>query len=87
MTTFGILTLPVTTCSVKRSFSEMRLLKTWLRSIITDERLSSLALIHFNYDVQIPVDQLIAKWGLVKERLIHLEITEWMDEMEIEQNL
>ena len=52
-----------------------------------DERLSSVARMHFNYDVQIPFDQLIAKWGLVKESLIRLEITEWMDEMEIEQNL
>ena len=46
-----------------------------------------IAQMHFNYDVQIPFDQLIAKWGLVKERLIRLEITEWMNEMEIEQNL
>ena len=37
--------------------------------------------------VAISFYQLIAKWGHVKERLIHLETTEWMDEIQIEQNL
>ena len=41
------LTLPVTTASMERAFSEMRLLKTWLRSTISDPCLSSLALMHF----------------------------------------
>ena len=53
------LTLPVTTASVERAFSEMRLLKTWLRSTMTDSRLSSLALMHFNYDTDIPFEELI----------------------------
>lgn len=35
------LTLPVTTCSAERSFSELRLLKTFLRSTMSDERLSA----------------------------------------------
>ena len=72
------LTLPVTTCSVERSFSEMRLLKTWLRSTMTDTRLSSLALMHLQYDEEIPFKELIKKWSQVKSRLIELDITEWI---------
>ena len=72
------LTLPVTTCSVERSFSEMRLLKTWLRSTLTDTRLSSLDLMHLQYDEEIPFKELIKKWSQVKSRLIELDITEWI---------
>lgn len=44
------LTLPVTTCSCERSFSALRRLKTWLRSTMGDERLSSLALLHEDWN-------------------------------------
>lgn len=76
------LTLPVTTCSAERSFSEMRLLKTWLRSTMGDERLTSLALMHFNYNIEIPFDELIIKWSQQKNRLINLDITEWLECLE-----
>ncbi|XP_068127350.1 52 kDa repressor of the inhibitor of the protein kinase-like [Hyperolius riggenbachi] len=38
------LTLPVTTCTVERSFSTMRRVKTWLRSTMTDGQLSGLCM-------------------------------------------
>lgn len=38
-------TLPVTTCETERSNSQLKLLKTYLRSTMTEKRLSSLALI------------------------------------------
>ena len=72
------LTLPVTTCSVERSFSEMRRLKTWLRSTMTDSRLSALALMHFNYEIEIPYEELIKKWSQFKTRLITLDVNEWI---------
>ena len=75
------LTLPVTTCSVERSFSEMRLLKTWLRSSMTDERLSALALMHFNYELEIPYEKLIIKWSQLKDRLIDLDLVDWFEEV------
>ena len=40
-----VLTLPATTCSIERSFSTLRRVKTWLRSTMTDERLSALCMI------------------------------------------
>ena len=41
-----LLTYPVTTCVAERSFSGMKRLKTPLRSTMSDERLSSLAVLH-----------------------------------------
>ena len=39
-----LLTLPVTTCTIERSFSTLRRVKTWLRSTMADDRLSSLCM-------------------------------------------
>ena len=44
------LTLPVTTCSVERSFSTLRLLKNWLRSTISEERLNGLGLMNRHHE-------------------------------------
>jgi hypothetical protein len=39
------LTLPATSCTVERSFSTMRRVKTWLRTTMTSDRLSSLCML------------------------------------------
>ena len=39
------LTLPVKTCTNERSFSTLRRVKTWLRSTMTDSRLSGLCML------------------------------------------
>ena len=39
------LALPATTCTIERSFSTLRRVKTWLRSTMTTERLSGLCMI------------------------------------------
>ena len=38
------LTLPVTSCTVERSFSNLRRVKTWIRSTMSNERLSGLCM-------------------------------------------
>ena len=45
------LTLPSTTCTVERSFSTMRRVKTWLRNTMSDDRLSGLCVlsVHRNW--------------------------------------
>ena len=40
-----LLTIPITVASGERSFSKLKLIKTYLRSTMTQERLNSLALI------------------------------------------
>ena len=41
-------TLPVTVCTAERSFSSMKLLKSYLRSSMKEDRLSNLALIYIH---------------------------------------
>ena len=45
-----LLTLPVGSCSCKRSFSSLQHLKTWCRSMISNDKLNSLAIGYINRD-------------------------------------
>lgn len=45
-----LLTIPVTVASAERSFSKLKLLKSYLRSTMTHERLNGLALIAIEND-------------------------------------
>lgn len=58
------LTLPVTTASGERCFSTMRRLKTYLRSSMTQERFTGLALINLHRNIDIPIDHIINKFKL-----------------------
>ena len=44
----ALLTLPITTATAEKSFSELRRLKTYLRSTMKEDRLSWLALMHIH---------------------------------------
>lgn len=44
-------TIPVSTCSVERSFSSLKLIKSYLRTTMTDERLNGLAAMYIHRDV------------------------------------
>ena len=46
-----LLTIPVTVASAERSFSKLKLLKTYLRSTMTQERLNDLAIIALRRNV------------------------------------
>ena len=54
-------TLPVTVASAERSFSKLKLIKSYLRSSMSQERLSGLAIMSINHDVgkQISYDDII----------------------------
>ena len=47
---------------------------------MSDERLSALALMHFNYDVEVPYELLLEKWSGLKNRLMRLNINDWYNE-------
>ena len=51
--------VPVTTSECERTVSVLRRLKTYLRSTMRQDRLSSLALLHINYTMVIDVDEVI----------------------------
>ncbi|KAG1925876.1 zinc finger MYM-type protein [Pimephales promelas] len=68
------LTLPVTVASAERSFSKLKLIKTYMRSSVGQERLSGLAVISINGDVaqKLSYDDLIADFAARKCRRVPL---------------
>ena len=52
-----------------------------------NERLSCLTLMHLNYNLEIPYEELIQKWAQQKNRLIHVDINDWLSELQIAVSL
>ncbi|XP_078490135.1 52 kDa repressor of the inhibitor of the protein kinase-like [Ciona intestinalis] len=67
-----IATLPVTTSSSERSFSKLKLLKTYLRSTMGQERLNGLALLAVHRDVNIDSDEIVMQFSQQKARRLKL---------------
>ena len=65
-------TLPMTTCTVERSASTLRRIKTWLRSTMTQRRLNSLAIMHVHKDIEIDKDAIIDKFERRNPRRMRL---------------
>ena len=63
-----LLTMPATSASCERSFSSMRRIKSYLRSTMTGERLSSLGCLHIHRDIEIDIDRVINTFASVKCR-------------------
>lgn len=63
-------TLPVTVASAERSFSKLKLIKTYLRSTISQERLDGLALISIENEAarQLNMNVLVDKFAATKAR-------------------
>ncbi|KAJ3595204.1 hypothetical protein NHX12_004508 [Muraenolepis orangiensis] len=68
-------TLPVTVASAERSFSKLKLVKTYLRSTMGQERLSGLALISINRELsqQRSYEAIIDDFASKKSRRVHLK--------------
>lgn len=67
-----LLTVPVTVASGERSFSKLKLIKTYLRSTMTQDRLNRLAVLSIENDVAASVDyaHLLSVFASVKARKI-----------------
>lgn len=65
-------TLPVSVASAERSFSTLRRLKTWLRSRMTEDRLSALCLINIynKVDMLDQIDHIIDIFANLKNRRV-----------------
>ena len=68
------LALPVTTCTIERSFSTLRRVKTWLRSTTGDDRLSGLCMmsIHrkrISQNKEKIIENVINRFGQIPRRL------------------
>ena len=64
------LTMPLTVASAERSFSKLKLIKTYLRSSMSNDRLSQLAVISIENSVarSISFDAILDKWASAKAR-------------------
>lgn len=68
-----LLTLPVSVATAERSFSKLKLLKTYLRSSMADERLSSLAILSIENNVASTImSEAIAQFAMLKARKVLL---------------
>ena len=65
-------TLPVTSCSSERSFSALKHVKTALRSTMSDERLTSLTLLHVHRAINIEISDIIDEFARHHPRRIRL---------------
>ena len=68
----NLCTLPVTLCSAERSFSGLKRIKTTLRSTMSNERLSSLALLHLHRDIDIKVEDIVDEFARRHPRRLKL---------------
>ncbi|KAK0144204.1 Zinc finger MYM-type protein 1 [Merluccius polli] len=65
-------TIPVTVASAERSFSKLKLIKTYLRSTMSQERLNGLALMSINREVsrQVSFNDTIDAFAARKSRRV-----------------
>ena len=64
--------VPATTCTCERSISALRRLKTWLRSTMTNERLTGLALMHVHRHMNFDVEKIIDNFARAYPRRMRL---------------
>src|SRR5438132_5873342 len=57
-------TLPVTTASTERTFSMLRRLKTWLRTSMTEDRMTGLALLAVSRDIKFSPEAVVDRFIL-----------------------
>ncbi|XP_050547253.1 uncharacterized protein LOC126908954 [Daktulosphaira vitifoliae] len=67
-----LLTLPITTASAERSFSKLKIIKNYLRTSMTQNRLSDLAIISIERDLceNLDYNDIIEKFAEIKARKI-----------------
>jgi len=67
-----ICTLPVTSCECERSISALRLLKTYLRTTMEEERMNGLLLMHIHYTMSMDTDAIIDEFARRNPRRMQL---------------
>ena len=64
--------LPVSTATVERSFSRLKILKTHLRSTTGEDRLNGLALMSVYSDFKVNIDSVLKRFATDKNRRLVL---------------
>ena len=63
-------TLSVSTSTVERTFSVLKLLKSYLRSTMSENRLNGLAMMHIYRDFDVNIDSVIDQFSKSNRRLV-----------------
>ncbi len=63
-----LVTLPVTSCECERSISMLKLIKTPLRSTMTQKRLNGLAMLQYHKDIPVTADELVQEYVQIHPR-------------------
>jgi hypothetical protein len=66
------LSIPISSAEAERAFSVLKLLKTWLRTSMEDERLSDLAIIKMACDFKIDYVLILHEFLKVKDHRLSL---------------
>ena len=76
-----LLTIPVTVASAERSFSKLKLIKSYLRSIMLQERLSELAILSIEKEMLAELEYkiLISNFTSQKARKINFNWKKYMN--------
>ena len=56
-------TLPVTSCECECSISALGLIKTNLRSTMTEDRLNSLVMLHYHRDIELNGEEVVKEYA------------------------
>lgn len=64
------LTLPVTVAHGERSFSKLKIIKNYLRSTLSQSRLTNLSLVSIEHEIKIEVSDMIRDFANAKARKV-----------------
>ena len=62
-------TIPVTSCECERSISQLRLVKTYTRNTMCNDRLNGLALLHMHKDISVTAEEVLQEFMKVSRRI------------------
>ena len=81
-------TIPITTCQCERCISRLMIIKTYMRSTMTEERLNGLALLSIHRDIDLNMDDIINRFARKNERrmsLINILDTDLLEKQKISE--
>ena len=64
--------IPITMCECERSVSTLRILKTYIRTTMGQDRLNGLALMHVHYSMNLEVDVIVEQFCKMHPRRMEL---------------
>ena len=67
-----MITIPITSCECERSISLLQLVKSTLRTTMSEERLNGLALTQYYHDIHLDPNEIVAEFARCHPRRMEL---------------